>query len=385
MHSLTIAWQMIKRTLGSKKGWISYIIIPCAVVTAVVALLGNDEATNVPIPYVNSDTGPAGKHLIEELSRTQTYILKPVSTEEELKEGIIRQKGKIGITIPENFSDTLLAGGTPKVQVYELSSSEASFTVNIAVNGTIGRMGDAAAIIRNSDDKSQDQLAVLGSILDQTAKHQVEAVSTDMKLYAKPGLNNVTGFTLMFMMGLISSAVMLIMEDRRMRTMSRIFTAPVRSYQIALGNFLGSFALGALQIVIMLCLTKYVLGYEYGIPFFTHVLILAAFMLVSMGIASTIAGMIRNPQNAGMLNSLIITPTCMLGGCFWPLSIMPDVLKKAANFVPQKWAIEAVETASSGGTLADISLPLLILGLMAVILLGLGSVILRPSESSVNA
>ncbi|UNK18036.1 ABC transporter permease [Paenibacillus sp. N3/727] len=385
MHSLTIAWQMIKRTLGRKKGWISFVIIPCVVVTAAVALLGNEETTSVTIPYMNSDTGPAGKHLIEELSRTKEYIMKPISSEEELKQSIIRQKGKIGIMIPENFSEALLAGDTPTVELYELSSSEASFMVNTTVNGAIGRMGDAATIIRNDADKNQDPKDALENILNQTEKHQVEAVSTDMGLYAKPGLNNVTGFTLMFMMGLISSAVMLIVEDRRMRTMSRIFTAPVRSYQIALGNFLGSFALGALQVLFVLILTKYVLGYEYGIPFFMHFLILTAFMLVAMGIASTVAGTIRNPQNAGMLNSLIITPTCMLGGCFWPLSIMPDFLKKIANFIPQKWAIEAVETAASGGTLADIQLPLLILGLMAVILLGIGSVILRPSETSVNA
>lgn len=385
MHSLTIAWQMIKRTLGHKKGWVSFVIIPCAVVTLAVSLLGSDEVSSYTIPYVNSDTGPAGTHLIEELSRTKEYILKPISSEEELKGSIIRQKGKIGITIPENFSNALLAGDTPKVELYELSSSEASYTINMAVEGTVGRIGDAAAVVNASGGTIEDQMTELENILNQTAKHQVKAVSTDMGLYAKPGLNNVTGFTLMFMMGLISSTVMLVVEDRRMRTMSRIFTAPVRSYQIALGNFLGSFALGAIQVVAVLLLTKYVLRYEYGVSFFMHFVILTAFMLVSMGIASTIAGMIRNPQNAGMLNSLIITPTCMLGGCFWPLSIMPDFLQKIANFIPQKWAIEAVETAASGGTMADIQLPLLILGLMAIILLALGSVILRPSEVSVNA
>lgn len=385
MHSLTIAWQMMKRTLGRKKGWISYIIIPCAVVTLAVTLLGSEGSTNLSILYVNSDTGPAGKHLIEELSRTKEYTLKLVASEEELKESIIGLNGRIGVTIPGSFSESLLAGGVPKVQIYELSASEASYTVNMKVEGVVGRMGEAAAAAGNAGSDFRERTAALEQILNQTAKHQVEAVSTDMGLYAKPGLNNVTGFTLMFMMGLISSTVMLIVEDRRMRTMSRIFTAPVRPYQIALGNFLGSFALGALQVLIVLLLTKYAFGYDYGVPFFTHLLILTAFMLVSMGYASTVAGMIRNPQNAGMLNSLIITPTCMLGGCFWPVSIMPDFLQKIANFVPQKWAIEAVETAASGGTLADIQLPLLILGLMAVILLALGSVILRPGESSVNA
>ena len=49
-----------------------------------------------------------------------------------------------------------------------------------------------------------------------------------------------------------------------------------------------------------------------------------------------------------------------------------------------KWAIEAVEIAATGGTLSDIALPLAVLGLMAVILLAVGSAILRPSESGVG-
>jgi ABC-2 type transport system permease protein len=103
-------------------------------------------------------------------------------------------------------------------------------------------------------------------------------------------------------------------------------------------------------------------------------------MMVSLGLASTVAGLIRNGQNAAMINSMIVTPTCMLGGCFWPLAIMPEFMQKIANFIPQKWAIEAVEIAATGGTLSDIALPLAILSLMAVILLAVGSAVLRPSE-----
>ena len=60
--------------------------------------------------------------------------------------------------------------------------------------------------------------------------------------------------------------------------------------------------------------SRYIMGYDYGVEIFPHFLILGAFMLVTMGIASTVAGFIRNPQNIGMLNNLIIFPTCMLGG-----------------------------------------------------------------------
>ncbi|OPG99088.1 ABC transporter, partial [Chryseobacterium mucoviscidosis] len=91
---------------------------------------------------------------------------------------------------------------------------------------------------------------------------RVDTQVTDLNLYARPGLSNVTGFTLMFMMTLISSVVSMIMDDRRQRTLSRMYTAPVRAYQIALGNFLGSLVVGSLQVVIVLVLSRYVLRYD---------------------------------------------------------------------------------------------------------------------------
>lgn len=67
-----------------------------------------------------------------------------------------------------------------------------------------------------------------------------------------------------------------------------------------------------------------------------------------------------------------------------PLSIVPEYLQKAGNFVPQKWVIESVERIASGGHLSEIWLPLAILGLMAAILLAIGSVVLRPSDTGVG-
>jgi ABC-2 type transport system permease protein len=74
----------------------------------------------------------------------------------------------------------------------------------------------------------------------------------------------------------------------------------------------------------------------------------------------------------------------MLGGCFWPVSIMPDWMQKLSNFVPQKWAIDAIERMATGQRLADIGMNLGVLTLLAVILIGIGSVILRPEEAEVG-
>ncbi|WP_410512567.1 ABC transporter permease [Paenibacillus sp. BR2-3] len=381
----TIAWNMVKRTIGSGRGLVTYIVLPSVIVAGLVALTGGSADNQSVLLYTNLDQGRAGEHVLSELARTGDYKLVQKADEAALKAAVIEQDGIAGILIPVNYSTGLVAGEGPQLGLYELKATEASIMLKMKMTDLGDRLKETAAMVSSSGGAAADREVQWAAVLQKVEKHNVGSVRTDYKLYPKVGLTTVTGFTLMFLMGLVTSSVSIIMDDRRQRTMLRMFSAPVRSFEIAIGNFLGSLTVGVIQIIVMLMLGRWILRYDYGLPMFTYFLILSAFMLVSMGIASTVAGLIRNPNNAGMLNALILTPTCMLGGCFWPLSIMPDYMQKAANFVPQKWAIQAVDIASTGGGWNELWLPFAILGLMAAVLLTIGSTILRPSQAGVGA
>lgn len=385
MSSLTIAWNVIRRTIGTKKGLLGYILLPCVVISLVIALLGKEEMILAQIAYVDKDQGIASAFLLEELANKPNYALKSYADEESMKEALLAKKGAVGFVIPAGFTEGARSGNIPKFQVYELMTSEATFTLRINLDGLVRGMASSSWAVKSSAGENDQARTALADVFDETRKHRVTAFKQDLHLYPKEGLSTVTGFTLMFLMSLISSSVTQIVEDRSKRTMARVFSAPVRAWEIAAGNFLGSFFVGVIQIAVVLLLSRWVLRYDAGIPLLQHFIVLAAFMLVAMGIASAAAGLIRNPQNAGMLNSLIITPTCMIGGCFWPISFMPEYMQRAANFVPQKWAIEAVELLSSGSSLTGVGVPLLILVLMAFVLLIIGSAVLRPNEGQARA
>jgi ABC-2 type transport system permease protein len=381
----TICWNMVKRTIGTRRGILMYIVLPSIVVAGIISLMGKiDEGSDATLLYINRDTGAGGKHLITELTKSGDYKLVQSSDEQDMKEGVIGQKGVAGLMIPADYTTALLGGNQPQLTVYELKTTEASVLLKMKAAAIAKEMLVTAETVRAASSPD-DPAAQFAAVLQQAEQHNVGSLRTDYDLYPRQTLGVVTGMTLMFLMNLVASTVTLILEDRRGRTMMRMYSAPVRAYEISLGNFLGSFLVGVIQIAVVLALGKWVLRYDYEVPIYLYFLVLAAFMLVSMGIAGTVAGLIRNPRNAGMLNALILTPTCMLGGCFWPLSVMPDYMQKAANFTPQKWAIQAVDIAATGGGWNELWLPFAVLGLMAAILLALGSAILRPNEAGISA
>ncbi|MEK3790913.1 ABC transporter permease [Paenibacillus sp. FSL R7-0204] len=381
---LIIAWNMIRRSIGTFRGLMVFILLPGVVVAAIISLTGGMAEGPATVLYANSDTGVAGRHLITELEQAGEYKFEPRSDEATLKEATIKQEGTVGVFIPAGYTAALLAGEPPQISIYELRASESSIMMKLKITATAAQIAEAAHTVTAASGGTGDMQAQLAAVLKQSEQHNVGSTRTDYDLYPRQTLGVVTGMTLMFLMALVTSSVSQITDDRRGRTMMRMFSAPVRSYEIALGNFLGSFLVGMIQILVVLVLGKWVLRYDYEMPLFLYFLVLAAFMLVSMGIASTVAGLIRNPRNAGMLNSLILTPTCMLGGCFWPVSIMPEYMQKLANFTPQKWAIQAVDIAATGGGWNELWLPFAILGLMAAVLLAIGSAILRPNEAGIS-
>ncbi|MDU0201528.1 ABC transporter permease [Paenibacillus sp. MAH-36] len=384
MNSLFIAYNMLRRTLLQKRGFLMYLLIPAGVVSLIIGVMGQQQEHRVDIAYINMDHGPLGAHLVQELSGLPDYKLKEQVSDAALKEVVTKQIVGGAFVIPEGFSETLLKGSAPQVDMYQLSVSEATVTLKITLDSILtGYQGTVDALLKQGLQEKSLQDAVEKTLI-QLEKHQVKASVTDLNLYVNPNMHLVIGFMLMFMMGVINNTISVIMEDRRMRTMARTFTAPVRSVEIMLGNFIGSFFVGTLQVLVILIITRYMALYDYGLPFYSQFVMLEFFLLASMGIASAVAGLVKNASNMGMINSLIVTPTCMLGGCFWPVSLMPDWMQKIADFVPQKWVIEAIQLMAAGQTLSQMWMHMGVLALFALILLGVGTVILRPEDAEVG-
>ncbi|MBC8080114.1 MAG: ABC transporter permease, partial [Gorillibacterium sp.] len=90
MRSWHIALNIIKRTLGTRKGFITSIIIPVAVISVITSLFGtiniNDFTT---VTYANLDQGSIGNRMIAELNSLGTYDLQQVQGEEESKDGVM--------------------------------------------------------------------------------------------------------------------------------------------------------------------------------------------------------------------------------------------------------------------------------------------------------
>lgn len=377
MNSLFIAANLIRRTIGNVKGFLLFILMPAVVTSAMVWLVASVGDGRTAVGYADLDGGAAAQHVIRALEQTGRYKLCRYESERELADMVADREVAAGFVIPAGFEEDWLAGRGPRLTLIRLMLDEKSVMLETDLDGIARAMAGAAAAAEHAGAADAREAAM--AVLD---RHLLGLVGgKKMDTGREGGMDFLAiGFSLMFLMMLINHSVAVVVEDRRNRTMERVYAAPVRSFDIAAGHFIGSVLIGTLQVLAIAALIRLVFGYDYGVPAWMQIVVMECFILAALGIASAVAGFVRNTRNLNIINTLIMTPTCMLGGCFWPIDIMPSFMRKLANFVPQKWAIEAMELGASGASLDRIALPLGILLLFAAVLLGFGAAVLRPAQ-----
>ncbi|WP_052339781.1 ABC transporter permease [Gorillibacterium massiliense] len=384
MNSLTIALNMIKRVMGTKRGLFFTILLPVAVVSMIIGIAGGQGTYQGKIVYWNQDQGTLGAEVISALGNGENVKLVPVESKDKGENEVVNRNADVLMVVPPDFSASLLQGKGEQIRLQYLTQSEATAGIEVMLKqltGSFAGFADAARAAGHTGEELRKQVDAMIAAKNQGTS--VVAVTTAGS-HGDPSLQMVIGFLMFFMMLSVSRTVGFILEDRSQQTMSRIYAAPVTKLQITFGNFLGSLLVGMLQILFLLLFTIYVVGFNYGTDFGSLFVILSFFMLAAMGIATMIANMARSQNMVGILNNLVITPSCMIGGCFWPVSMMPNAMQKLANFVPHKWAIEAIVDLSNGSHLSDIGLNLAILALFALVLLAFGAASLRPADTVEN-
>jgi ABC-2 type transport system permease protein len=163
-----------------------------------------------------------------------------------------------------------------------------------------------------------------------------------------------------------------VLEERVAGTWQRLLATPARKVEIVLGYLFGFFINGWAQMGILIVATRLVFGVSWGNPLGLIVLT-SVFILTATALGLAIAGIVKTPQQQSAAANIGAVVTSMVAGIYWPYEMMPSFMQKIGLLMPQYWAMRGYqELLARGGSLTTMGTPLLILGGIAVVLLGFG-------------
>ncbi len=347
-----------------KKGnIIVYIFLPLLGVVFSLLVYSGNGTSALRVGVADNDKSVLSADLKQVMQGKEGFTVSDLA-EEEINNKLLESELDAAVVIPEGFGKSVYDGKARTIEVVSLKGQSVTVWVEQMLNShidSLSRLSAAAGGDKTMFDKMYAQMNNELIIMN--------VVKLADKVVAKNMTITAIGLLIMFMMLGTSFTSMLILKEKRMRTYHRICSAPVNSWKYILANAVTSLIISVIQILTIQVAMKYVFRIDTGVGDVEMFIVLLMFGLVAIGIGLVVTAFSGSSYMASTLSSLIMTPTCMLGGCFWSVGMMPEFMRKLSYFMPQRWAIEALEKLQAGDSMASVYLNLFVLFAFALALM----------------
>jgi ABC-2 type transport system permease protein len=261
--------------------------------------------------------------------------------------------GKIDgfLAFPADFTQALTTGQKTSLEIY--AKPEATNT-RMALNGL------AQSLVSQIEAQRVVALSLI-SIQGQTGGSQADLQQTFARIFGNQNSNGqslitfqaqdqgqlkpisassytVPGYLVMFVFFAAAISAVEIIRERKNHTLERLLATSVTKESILGGIYVGNVFKGLIQITIFWAMGILVFHVDMGYAPWAVLLISLLMVLMSAAFSvmlSTLARTDRGASAIAVLCSLLLAP---LGGCWWPLFIVPHWMQVLAKFTPHGWA-----------------------------------------------
>ncbi|WP_252505005.1 ABC transporter permease [Sporosarcina sp. Marseille-Q4943] len=369
----TICLFEMKRTFKKRSAYVMMFAMPLLFTFIFGALFGSGSEKKWRLALVDEDRTPFSEQVVKRLMTNEMITFEPVG-EEQAKEMLAGQEVQGVVTIGKDVAEKFLSK-QQAIHLQFLPGTTAAPLIEQQIIRTIQGIDIYFAAAQVGSFYLQEDWE---SIFDRLTANdgQIHAWTEQGSISRQAGMTGISyssaGFAIMFVMMMMLSMTGILIEMRQTGIWSRLFLTPATRIEILAGYFLTFFLVGWIQFFLLIVLSSVLFGVEWGDPIGLLALI-TSLLLCVVGLGIAIAGFVKTAEQQNAIGTLVIISTCMLGGVYWPISMVPDMMQKIANFVPQAWAMEGfTELIMEGGAVGDIMTSNFVLLGFAAVFLSIG-------------
>jgi ABC-2 type transport system permease protein len=362
-----------RQMLASKGMLFVMLLLPVLVFAVSLGLMGGGEGMyRWNIAWVDHDNSALSAGMAETIKPDASRL--EAMTAEQAEDEILNSKADLAVVVPQGFAQQVMAGNAPSITVRSLKGQEVTGVVSASLNLYVDNL------LRLRDIANPKDEAELAAEQARMAQEGLQYHEQRLNTYTpSAALGMSSGFLIYVLSISMLQLGGMILREKQQGTLYRIRQAPVKR----LGYIIAVFLTGVMVLVINLLslfvlthtlmpvrttLSMYVLWFYYGL----------LWIFIGIFLALTV----RSSAVHSSLMPIISVITAMLGGCYWPIWMMPEFMQKTAMLVPQYWANEAISLLQQGKTLLDLPQHLLALTGFSALFLALCVFALRRSKAA---
>jgi ABC-2 type transport system permease protein len=167
-------------------------------------------------------------------------------------------------------------------------------------------------------------------------------------------------------------------QERQDRVLARLATFPLSRRSILAGKLLGRTLMALLQAAILLLAGRFLLGAYLGGSLLALALVVLCLSLAVAAIALFWGAVLRRVNQATSVTLTVSLFLGAIGGCWWPLEVVPGWMRSAGHISPAAWAMDGFHAVISfGAGTAAVVVPCLMLLAYATLFTLVGARMLR--------
>ncbi|APH15576.1 ABC-2 type transporter family protein [Clostridium sporogenes] len=365
---------ILKRTFRKKSNIITFILLPLLAVF--IALFLNASGTSYSkIGVVDLNESYLSKDMIKSIDSKKNFVVVKVS-KNNMNKQLLDKKVDCVVVIPKDFHKEIMEGNFKKLDIISVRGEDITSWIKNCLNYYIDNLTNIS-LVSNKDEKTFKDMYDGFKKQDLKLNYKTIGDKTKSKSVTKQSI----GLLLVFMLIASSTASSFILKDKANKTYYRIFCSNISKSKYIIANVIANFIIFLIQIFVILFMSLYVLKLNFYIDTKIMFIILCSFGFVSIGFGIIIAAFSKSLNQSSYLSNILITPTCMLSGCFWPLDMMPNFMQKLANIFPQTWILKAIDSLQQGKSFNEAILYIGIVILFAVSFFIIGILKLTKDEN----
>jgi ABC-2 type transport system permease protein len=334
-----IAANQMQRTVRDRTALFFSLVLPVVIIVVIGTTFGGASALDVGV--VDQDGSAASRALVAALDRRAGLDVTAYGSVGAMRPEVRLDTVAAGIVIPAGYGAALRGGDDATIDLIADPASSSRAAVQASVRGAIGNQAVVIAAGRaaGGDEAAARTAARLARDLRQPGVRSV-SVSGDESAglgsfdYTAP--SNLVLFT--FINTLVVGA--LLAGERRQGITRRMLATPHGTGTILAGIGLAKFSFALCQSLLIVVVGAVVFGVDWGDPV-GAALVIVLFAAVATAVGLLVGSTARDPDQATALATPIAIGLAMLGGCMWPLEIVPPIMRTIGHLSPHAWAMDA--------------------------------------------
>ena len=375
-----IAWVNLRRLARQRTTIFFLVALPIILILVVGLATERFEDTDIPLGVVQESADPSSDDLVGLLIDLPGVSVETFDDATSMRRAVRRGSVEAGIVVPERFGTLLRSGVVAEVVFVADVARGFPAPLRSAVAAVVAEQARPVQAARFATSEVGGRLEANLAVADElSASVPPLAVMTDDvgesdRVFFGTGFGYQAPANLVLFVFITSAAAAaMLIETRRLELSRRMLGTPTSARTILAGEALGRFAIALVQAAIIYLAGALVFGVSWGDPV-GSVTLIVTFVLVGTAVGMLFGTLFRTPEQAGAIGPPVGIGLGMLGGCMWPLEIVPEPMRVIGHLFPHAWAMDAwVELTAFGGGIETIFRELAVLGVFAAVLLSLAT------------